>query len=116
MSFAKCTVCGRELKNPKYQATGIGPTCAKKNRLPDPSDKRKPAKVFFMSGPRATAESRRTWLIRIEGEPSYLVRIFVDAEGRSASCDCPTGKNKTRCRHVDIAALADTKRFNLEQK
>jgi hypothetical protein len=111
-----CSVCGRELKNPKYRAAGVGPVCAKKNRLPDPGKAAQPqARIFFMSGPKTTAADRRTWLVRIDGEPSYLVRIYVDDEGRTASCDCPTGKNKVRCRHVDLMAAADAERFNLEQ-
>lgn len=30
MNETKCSVCGRRLKNPKYVAMGVGPSCAKK--------------------------------------------------------------------------------------
>lgn len=109
-----CKICGRKLTNPKHFAAGVGPVCAKK-RIPD-DPREKFSKVYFMSKPTTSAADRRTWLVRIPGEPSYLVRIYVDDEGRSATCDCPTGKHKTKCRHVELVAAADSKRFNLEQK
>lgn len=109
----KCRACGRALKNPIYIAAGIGPVCSRKQK-PDNSEPVKRIRIWFMSGPNATAEKRRTWLVRENSEPSYLVRIFPDDKGRTASCDCEIGKRPQRCKHIDAIVKADADRFGLK--
>ncbi len=67
------------------------------------------AKAFFMSRPSTTAKDRRTWLIRIEGDPAArLVRTYPGSiDGPKFVCDCKASE----CLHVKAAAAADLNRF-----
>lgn len=103
----RCRVCNRRL-GPKHAAAGVGPVCAKREKG-DAVDVR--FKITFLSSPRTKPTDRRSWLFRRPGEPSRLVRIFPDAKGRTATCDCEKGRAATRCEHVDAVAKADTKKF-----
>ncbi len=107
----KCRVCKRNL-GPKHAAAGIGPTCAKREKAAGGSAGSRP-KITFLSSPRTTARDRRTWLYRTEGEPSYMVRVYPDPEGdgRTGTCDCPTGRAAERCVHVDEVGRADAGKF-----
>lgn len=100
-----CRVCGRRL-GPKYQAAGIGPVCAKKERDagrtgPDP-------KINFLSHPLTKVTDRRSWLYRL-GPDRFIVKIYP-GEGtvRDASCECGA---KTICLHIAAVAPIDKQKF-----
>lgn len=109
--MAKCRVCKRRL-GPKNAAAGIGPICAKRLRRSDNAGG-DVVKITFLSSPRTTVRDRRSWLYKRTDEPSYLIRVYPDAEGdgRSATCDCPTGKANRKCEHVTAVAAADKRKF-----
>lgn len=71
-------------------------------------------KATFMSGPRANAETRRTWLIKIGDELSAMVRVYPDGDDdRRFICDCGETTNRRReaCRHIKAAIKADHVKF-----
>lgn len=107
----KCSYCKRALKNPKAIAAGIGPVCAKRKAAALASGTG--ARITFLSSPRTTARDSRSWLYRIKGTPSFIVRIYPDpkGDGRTATCDCPAGRESERCLHVDQVGKVDAGKF-----
>jgi hypothetical protein len=74
------------------------------------------AKLWFMSGPRATADRVRTWLFKRDGESSFMVRVLPRADGPAAMvCDCKDGKAGRGCEHVNSVAAADSRRFHAKE-
>lgn len=108
--MANCRVCKRKLGT-KHAAAGIGPICAAKERGSAGGSSK--VKITFLSHPRTKRNERRSWLYRVEGEPSRLIRIYPDpeGEGRTANCDCPAGKAKEKCEHLSAVAEADKRKF-----
>lgn len=74
-----------------------------------------PIKAFFMSRPGTPGTMRRTWLIRIFGEPSQLVRIYPEADGDRLVCDCKAGKLNLPCEHTTAADVADRNKFGVTE-
>lgn len=108
-----CKICGRHINEGE-----IGPICSRK-RLPDdpPAITPRPAlKAFFMSRPNSTAADRRSWLVRSPAtKESWLVRIFPDADGRIAVCDCERSKTGERCEHIEFISPIDARKFNVKE-
>jgi hypothetical protein len=72
-------------------------------------------RVYFMSGPKANADTVRTWLIKADGEPSYLVRFVPRGGITKVTCDCPAGRAAAGsgeiCEHVKTVASIDARKF-----
>lgn len=103
-----CSKCGDELKFGSYKLDEVeGPVCLKCfDAIGKPI---KTTKVFFMSSPKTTAADRRSYLIRVPGEPAYLVRIFPADGNPDLKCDCPA--TELRCDHVGIVEKVDRNKF-----
>ena len=125
----KCSKCGRKLKSAASIAIGVGPVCAGKPGIGSRSspsatpDRALSAafdlnawRVFFMSGPRATRHTRRSYVVRHRTDrtrSSEIVRVYpiADSDERDAICTCPLGRQSILCDHVRAIAPIDRAKF-----
>jgi len=81
-SVSVCRCCGKRLEDPRSQATGIGPICAKRYGFPYPKDASAPEIAKFQADLEALAKSIGTlkvWLpLRQIKEGSIALNLIAD--------------------------------------